>query len=97
MNTAPHGRAVARARRAWRMAPLVALVAAGGCFATRNDVRIVQSDVSALRTELLKNDVAQRDALAQAVRMLAAIATRCRASARARSASRATCVASSAS
>ena len=36
-------------------------------------MRIVQSDVSALRTELLKNDVAQRDALAQAVRMLAAI------------------------
>ena len=73
MNTAPRGRAVARVRRAWRMIPLVALVATGGCFATRNDVRIVQTDVAALRTEMLKNDATQRDALLQSTRMLSVI------------------------
>lgn len=62
----------ALARRVWRMLPLVAFVATGGCFATRNDVRIVQTDIASLRTELLKNDVAQRETLAQAMRLLAA-------------------------
>ena len=37
-----------RGGRVWRVLPLVALVATSGCFATRNDVRIVQSDVAAL-------------------------------------------------
>lgn len=60
-------------RRVWRMLPLVALVATGGCFATRNDVRIVQSDVASLRTELLKNDVAQREQVAQALKLLAVV------------------------
>jgi tol-pal system protein YbgF len=55
------------------MIPLVALVATGGCFATRNDVRIVQADVASLRTEMMKNDAAQRDALLQAMRLVAAI------------------------
>ena len=70
MNDAPRGRAVLRA---WRMIPLVTLMATGGCFATRNDVRIVQNDVATLRTEMLKNDAAQRDALLQATRILAVI------------------------
>ncbi len=74
MPNVPSGRALARSRRAWRMLPLVALVATGGCFATRNDVRIVQGDVAALRTEMSKNDAAQRDALMQATRMLSAVA-----------------------
>ena len=73
MNAATQGRAVVRARRAWRMIPVVALVATAGCFATRNDVRIVQGDVAALRTEMLKNDAAQRDALLQATRILSAV------------------------
>lgn len=56
--------------RVWRLVPLVALVATGGCFATRGDVRIVQSDISSLRAEILKNQVEQRDALTQTMRML---------------------------
>lgn len=58
-------------RRVWRLSPLVALVATGGCFATRNDVRIVQTDVASLRGEMLKNDAALRDQLTQAIKMLA--------------------------
>lgn len=56
--------------RVWRLVPLVALVATGGCFATRGDVRIVQNDISSLRAELLKNQLEQRDALTQTMRML---------------------------
>lgn len=63
---------VARARRVWRVLPLTALAAVSGCFATRNDVRIVQSDLVALRTELLRNDADQKTALAQAMSVLAA-------------------------
>jgi tol-pal system protein YbgF len=48
----------------------VALAATGGCFATRGDVRIVQSDISSLRAEILKNQLEQRDALTQTMRML---------------------------
>lgn len=73
MNSASRGRAVVRAGRAWRLIPVVALVATAGCFATRNDVRIVQNDVAALRSEMLKSDVAQRDAMVQAMRIVAAI------------------------
>lgn len=56
--------------RVWRLLPLVVLGATGGCFATRGDVRIVQSDISSLRAEILKNQLEQRDALAQTMRML---------------------------
>ncbi len=56
--------------RVWRLAPLVALAATGGCFATRGDVRIVQSDIASLRSDILKNQVEQRDALTQTMRML---------------------------
>lgn len=56
--------------RVWRLVPLVALVATGGCFATRGDVRIVQSDISSLRAEILKNQLEQRDALTQTMKML---------------------------
>lgn len=64
---------IALGYRVRRMAPLAAFVALGGCFATRNDVRIVQSDVASLRTEMLRNDAEQRAALAQAVKTLGAI------------------------
>lgn len=61
-----------RLSRVWRLIPLVALVATGGCFATRGDVRIVQTDLSSLRAELLKNQMDQRDALAQTMLVLRA-------------------------
>ena len=56
--------------RVWRLVPLVAFVATGGCFATRGDVRIVQSDISTLRAEILKNQLEQRETLTQTMRML---------------------------
>jgi tol-pal system protein YbgF len=56
--------------RVRRLVPLVVLVATGGCFATRGDVRIVQSDIAALRAELLKSQLAQHEALIQNRQML---------------------------
>ena len=61
---------IAFASRALRFMPLAALFAAAGCFATRNDVRVVQSDIASMRTELLRNDAEQRDALAKAMRTI---------------------------
>jgi len=56
--------------RVWRLLPLVVLGATGGCLATRGDVRLVQGDISSLRAEILKNQLEQRDALTQTMRML---------------------------
>ncbi len=56
--------------RVRRLVPLAALVAAGGCFATRNDVRVVQSDIAAMRTELLRNDADQKLAIANALKLI---------------------------
>jgi len=56
--------------RGIRLLPLAALVAAGGCFATRNDVRVVQSDLANVRTEMLKAAAEQKEALAQALRIV---------------------------
>lgn len=56
--------------RVWRLFPLVALAATGGCFATRGDVRIVQADIATLRTELVKAQQEQKDALLQTQRMI---------------------------
>ncbi|MEO7996547.1 MAG: tetratricopeptide repeat protein [Gemmatimonadaceae bacterium] len=61
---------IAHTSRGVRLLPLAALFAAGGCFATRNDVRVVQSDLASFRTELLKANADQRDALANALRTL---------------------------
>ena len=58
--------------RVRRLAPLTALVAVGGCFATRADVRVVQGDIASLRTELLRNDAEARETLAQVTRALQA-------------------------
>ncbi|MGV3707522.1 MAG: tetratricopeptide repeat protein [Gemmatimonas sp.] len=58
--------------RAVRLLPLAALFAAGGCFATRNDVRVVQADLASFRTEQLKANADQREALNAASRTLAA-------------------------
>jgi tol-pal system protein YbgF len=57
--------------RVVRLVPLAALVAAGGCFATRSDVRLVQSDMASMRTELLKGQSDQKQELTQAIRTLA--------------------------
>lgn len=59
-----------RDRRVWRLVPLVALVATGGCFATRGDMRILQGDIAAMRTELLRSHQEQKDALALTQRQL---------------------------
>lgn len=62
---------IAYTPRAVRLLPLAALFAVGGCFATRNDVRVVQSDLASFRTEQLKANADQREALAVAMRTLA--------------------------
>ncbi len=56
--------------RVWRLLPLTLLATTGGCFATRGDVRIVQGDIAMLRTELLKNQQDQKDALAHTQRLI---------------------------
>jgi tol-pal system protein YbgF len=56
--------------RVWRLLPLVALGATGGCFATRGDVRIVQGDIVSLRAEMLKNQQEHKDGLAQTQRLI---------------------------
>ena len=61
---------IAFTSRALRLVPLATLITAGGCFATRNDVRVVQTDIASMRTELLRNDAEQRDALARALRTI---------------------------
>jgi len=58
-------------RRVWRLVPLVALAATGGCFATRGDMRVLQGDIAAMRAEVLKGQQEQKDALAQTQRLLA--------------------------
>lgn len=57
--------------RGARLLPLGAFVALGGCFATRNDVRLVQSDLASMRTELLKANAEQAASLQAAMRTLA--------------------------
>jgi len=59
-----------RVHRVWRLVPLVALVATGGCFATRGDVRIVQSDILALRTEVVRQQEQHQETLTQTLRLL---------------------------
>jgi tol-pal system protein YbgF len=56
--------------RVWRLVPLVALLATGGCFATRGDVRILQGDIASMRADVLKAQQEQRDALMQTQRLL---------------------------
>ena len=58
-------------RRVWRLIPLVALAATGGCFATRGDMRVLQGDIAAMRVEVLKGQQEQKDALVQTQRLLA--------------------------
>ena len=53
------------------LVPVAALLVTSGCFATRSDVRVVQGDIASLRTELLRNDAELRDAVTQAMRLIA--------------------------
>lgn len=62
----------ATAVRFARVLPLTAFIAVSGCFATRNDVRVVQTDVASLRMEMVRNDAQMRADLASASTMLKA-------------------------
>ena len=57
-------------RRVWRLVPLVALGAASGCFATRGDVRLVQSDIATLRSDVTRGQREQQEALARTYQLL---------------------------
>ena len=60
------------ARFARQAAPLGALVVLGGCFATRNDVRVIQTDVASLRMEMVRNDAQIRADLQATTELLRA-------------------------
>jgi tol-pal system protein YbgF len=60
--------------RVVRLLPLVALAAVGGCFATRSDVRVVQTDVASLRLEMVRSDAQLRADLQGAAAVVAAVA-----------------------
>jgi tol-pal system protein YbgF len=51
----------------------VLLVGSTGCFATRNDMRILQGDINTVRTEAQRDARAQSEALAQTARILQTI------------------------
>ena len=57
-------------RAVTRILPVLALSALGGCFATRNDVRVVQTDVASLRMEMVRADAAQAESLKVVQRLL---------------------------
>lgn len=59
-------------RRIARLFPLGAFVALGGCFATRSDVRVIQTDVASLRMEMVRNDAQIRTDLQATTEMLRA-------------------------
>ena len=61
------------ARRLLRLAPVVALAAAGGCFATRNDVRILQDNILTARAEAARADSARQRQLDQAISALGVV------------------------
>src|SRR5438067_158112 len=58
----------ARAERT--AAGLVALLACGGCFATRNDVRLLQTDIATLRAERAYGDSARAAQIDRIIRQL---------------------------
>ncbi|MEN9508427.1 MAG: hypothetical protein RLZZ621_990, partial [Gemmatimonadota bacterium] len=70
MARATRGDRTMRYCRVWRFLPLVALMATGGCFATRGDVRLVQGDVASLRADLLRTQQEQQQAIQQTLRLL---------------------------
>lgn len=56
-----------------RLAPVALALATGACFATRNDVRILQEDVAAVRAATLRADSARAAQLAQVATTLRAV------------------------
>ncbi len=58
-------RAIAR----WASLPVL-LLGSTGCFATRGDVRVLQSDINTVRTESQRSATAQAQALAETARIL---------------------------
>lgn len=58
--------------RIGRIASLGALAALGGCFATRSDVRVVQTDLASLRMEMVRSDAQIRADLAATTTLLRA-------------------------
>ena len=59
-------------RLARRLAPLVALTT-GACFATREDVRVLQSDLLEVRAQSAQSDSALRERLGQVVATLGTV------------------------
>jgi tol-pal system protein YbgF len=57
-------------RRVWRLVPLVALGATSGCFATRGDVRLVQTDIASLRSEMTRGQREQQESLTRTLQLL---------------------------
>lgn len=60
-------------RRLALLAVPVLLLGSTGCFATRNDVRILQSDINTVRTESQRSATAQAQALAETARILQSV------------------------
>ena len=56
-----------------RLAPVALALATGACFATRNDVRILQEDVASVRAATLRADSARAAQIAQVATTLAEV------------------------
>jgi TolA-binding protein len=61
---------VAQRLRRWRLVLPLALVAAGGCFATREDVRVLQDDLTRMQAAQRSEDSAHRAALEVVIEQL---------------------------
>lgn len=57
-------------RRLVRCIAPVALLATGACFATRNDVRVLQGDLNNVRAEIARNDAAHAERLRELIATL---------------------------
>ncbi len=56
-----------------RLAPVALALATGACFATRNDVRILQEDMAAARVAMLRADSARAEQIAQVAATLSLV------------------------
>lgn len=56
-----------------RAAPVLALVAGTGCFATRSDMMVLQQDLSVTRAEMLAADTARRAQLDRVIATMGAV------------------------
>lgn len=60
-------------RRLLRSIAPAAFLAAGACFATRNDVRVLQGDLNNVRAEMARSDAARAAQLRELIAMLTAL------------------------